>query len=208
MNIDKMTLVLISCSDKAIASGGRSYEKLIEVEQTLLNIVDELIVYKKFNDFVESIDKHRNHKVMILSSELNNYYENISISSICEAYGIKTIHSSASVQYILTDKELTKLYFKEFNILTPMYIKIIPSKIKNYKKQIDNFKYPAIIKPCFGGGSIGITSASIVKTSQEAHKQLKSVIKLSKSNEPLLLEEFIDGIDLNISMFWCDIVKW
>lgn len=69
----------------------------------------------------------------------------------------------------------------------------------SYNKELLNgFQYPIIIKPNYESESIGITQKSIVSDINQAHSLIKN---LFKEFDGILLEEYIDGNEIAITMF-------
>lgn len=62
-----------------------------------------------------------------------------------------------------------------------------------------NVKYPQIVKPALMHNSIGIFKNSIVNNEQELRERVKEVIE--KFDQPVISEEFIEGVDYEISLF-------
>ncbi|MHB8579079.1 MAG: D-alanine--D-alanine ligase family protein [Ignavibacteriaceae bacterium] len=93
------------------------------------------------------------------------------------------------------NKVLAKRLLNSNGIETPKFIlvKEIPENFKH------NLKFPLIVKPAFEDASVGIENDSIVGN----NKQLKDRVNyvLDSFLQPALVEEFIDGRELNVAVF-------
>ena len=64
--------------------------------------------------------------------------------------------------------------------------------------QLKNGFFPVIVKPVHEDGSLGISKASVVHDEISMKKRIRYVIE--KYNQSALVEEFIDGRELNVSV--------
>lgn len=90
-------------------------------------------------------------------------------------------------------KALAKSLFQKNRITTPEYFTVPPG----HEAQPD-LSFPLIVKPMQQDGSIGITQDSVVHTSIELKDQVARV--QAEFNQDALIEEFIDGRDISISV--------
>lgn len=93
------------------------------------------------------------------------------------------------------DKIAFKIKMTELELPTPKWQVI---KNRNEKLEIGDLRFPLIVKPVYEHGSIGVSQDSIVTDEQSLRKQVSKM--LEKYNQPVLIEEFITGRELNISM--------
>ncbi|RPI72938.1 MAG: ATP-grasp domain-containing protein, partial [Ignavibacteriales bacterium] len=91
-------------------------------------------------------------------------------------------------------KILTKRLLNSFGIKTPRFIilKKIPS---NYRHSL---KYPLILKPAYEDASVGIENESIVENVEKLKERTEYILK--HFAQPVLVEEFIEGRELNIAI--------
>ncbi|MEM5812652.1 MAG: ATP-grasp domain-containing protein [Candidatus Aenigmatarchaeota archaeon] len=94
-----------------------------------------------------------------------------------------------------TDKSLTKKVLEERGIPTPRFKIFFPGD------EISAFglRFPLIVKPNFEDGSVGIEKDSVVYGQEELVKKVLEVMK--KYDQPVLVEEYIDGRELNVAVF-------
>ncbi|GAB6282077.1 MAG: ATP-grasp domain-containing protein [Ignavibacterium sp.] len=118
----------------------------------------------------------------------------INIAGIFELMKIPYTGASAIALANCQDKILTKRILKSAGIKTPDF-QIINEQKKRYTHKLN---YPLIIKPAFEDASAGIDVNAVVKN----HSELKNRIEflLNDFQFPFLLEEFIDGRELNVAI--------
>lgn len=91
-------------------------------------------------------------------------------------------------------KILVKRLLKSYGILTPPFI-VFDSSSKNFNHAL---KYPLIVKPAYEDASVGIENTSIVENKIKLKHRVEYVLDYFK--QPALVEEFINGRELNISI--------
>ncbi len=91
-------------------------------------------------------------------------------------------------------KILAKRILNSVGIKTPRFI-VFKKPLKNYKHGLN---YPLIIKPAFEDASVGIENDSIVKNRRELNERINYVLHYFV--QPALVEEFIDGRELNVAV--------
>lgn len=92
------------------------------------------------------------------------------------------------------NKALVKNLAQAYNILTPRF------HLYHRKEEIkkNNLKFPQFVKPQRGGGGIGINNKSVVNSHEELEKQVNFI--LEKYKKPALVEEFIDGDEVTVTI--------
>lgn len=95
---------------------------------------------------------------------------------------------------ISMDKIMTKEVLKLAGVPTPNY-KVL--KI-NDKIDFSGLKFPLIVKPPFEGSSMGITSKSVCYEEGQAVHETEEIFQ--KFRSPVLVEEFIEGIELTVGV--------
>lgn len=117
------------------------------------------------------------------------------VPAICESMNIKYLGADVYNRVICQDKNLSKVFAKKFNILSPKSILI---DTENDIFLINSLTFPLVIKPNYEGSSIGITNKNIVNNLKEAKIIIYELLKIFK--QPLLIEEFIGGKEVNITV--------
>ena len=180
-----------------ILSGGISKERSISLD-TGKQVAKEL--KKKYsvkicepdNNLEKNIKKFKPHK--IFNALHGQYGEDGYIQTIIENYKIPYTHSGVIASAIAMDKDTSKKIFLKNKILTPKYI--IYSYDKNEKELIKivqgSLKFPVVIKPINEGSSVNVFICS-------KNNFLKK-IKLLKSYNRIMIEEFIGGREIQVAI--------
>ena len=180
-----------------ILSGGISKERSISLD-TGNQVAKEL--KKKYsvkicepdNNLEKKIKKFKPHK--IFNALHGQYGEDGYIQTIIENYKIPYTHSGVIASAIAMDKDTSKKIFLKNKILTPKYI--IYSYDKNEKELIKivqgSLKFPVVIKPINEGSSVNVFICS-------KNNFLKK-IKLLKSYNRIMIEEFIGGREIQVAI--------
>jgi len=92
------------------------------------------------------------------------------------------------------NKILAKRLLSSAGIRIPHFF-IVYAKSTRYPHKL---KYPLLVKPAFEDASIGIENESIVNSSKLLRKRIEHVLK--QFNQPALVEEFIEGRELNVAV--------
>ncbi len=92
------------------------------------------------------------------------------------------------------NKVFAKRLLNSAGIRTPNF-SLIKKRSKSYH---NNLKFPIIVKPAFEDASVGIENESIVQTPKQLKERIEYV--LNYFVQPVLLEEFIDGRELNVAV--------
>lgn len=97
-------------------------------------------------------------------------------------------------------KVRTKKILLANNLPTPKF-KVYDVKISK-KNKIAHFNFPLIVKPSREDGSIGIKRDSVVENVSALINKVNDIIK--EYNQPAIVEEFIDGRELNVGILGRD----
>lgn len=115
-------------------------------------------------------------------------------AAVFELLGLPFTGSGSLSLMLTTDKLLSKRLLSSAGLSTPRYL---PYNGGDIVPLLD-FPLPAIIKPRHEDASIGIEQDSIVFKKRELREKLPIFYQ---KYGPLLLEQFIDGREFNISLF-------
>jgi D-alanine-D-alanine ligase len=115
------------------------------------------------------------------------------IPPVLEKLGFAYTGSDAWALAATQDKAFTKQILLENKIPTPV------SKV--YDRAVLNGwrRYPAMVKPAMEHCSFGITRDSVVDSPQQLKERVQYVLDTWKS--PALVEDFIDGVEYNVSVW-------
>lgn len=148
----------------------------------------ELINFLKTSniDIVFNLCESFNHE------SINEMY----IAGIYELLKIPYTGNRAWTLGTLIQKYKVKNIIEKFGYLTPKSILISNIHYFNFNNSL---KYPLIVKPAKEDASVGINNSSVVNNFSELQKQVEYVYNLVK--QPILIEEYIEGRELNVSIF-------
>lgn len=115
-------------------------------------------------------------------------------AAVFELLDIPFTGSSAATLLTTTDKYLVKRLLQADGIITPAFF------LYSGQKQFDvsGLRFPLIVKPQFQDASIGIDQESVVVDGARLPDVLEEMYDLYG---PLLVEEYIEGREFNISLF-------
>lgn len=92
------------------------------------------------------------------------------------------------------NKVLAKRILNSVGIRTPRF-KLFKKKVTNYKHDLN---FPLIVKPAFEDASVGIENESIVENNRQLKERIDYVLHYFV--QPVLVEEFIEGRELNVAV--------
>jgi D-alanine-D-alanine ligase len=117
----------------------------------------------------------------------------MNIPALLDLFRIPYTGSSALTLGLCQDKGKVKDILLSQGILTPRY-KIFDRGVNHIRGNI----FPIIVKPLHEDGSLGISKESVVFDDDALNGQIQYVIE--KYHQPALVEEFIDGRELNVGL--------
>lgn len=97
------------------------------------------------------------------------------------------------------DKSLSKYYAQTYGLKTPAYCII---RDKNQLKIIEAIELPVVVKPMLQGSSMGISQDCLCYNYTSAIKKIVHLLK--KFREPILVEKFIEGKEVTVTI-WKDV---
>ena len=181
-----------------VLCGGISKERLVSLD-TGKQVASELkknnyrvIVCEPDQTLIKNI---KIFKPNIIFNALHGQFgEDGYVQTILETQKIPYTHSGVIASSMAMDKEISKKIFIKNNILTPKYIKFDYKKTKiNIIKIIEKkLKFPVVIKPINEGSSVHVyicTKKNIIKN-----------LKLLSIYNQILIEEFIDGREIQVAV--------
>ncbi len=154
-----------------------------------LNIKDN--IDKLINDYYEN-------KPDVVFNFVELYRERVDLEmSIVGLYELLDIAYTGAPPMALANcqnKHLTKRILSYFRIKTPNFHYV--DKL-NHKFNL-RLKFPLIVKPVMEDASVGIDNNAIVHNKKELKNRIEFVF--DKINQPVLIEEYIDGREINVSI--------
>lgn len=166
-----------------------------DVYSTLLEISPKVTHYITPKQFLENISLHKEDVVLSIWSGQLSRNRKALVPSICESYDIKYVGADPYVHLLSQDKQLSKYICSQYNIHGARDILI--RNINELTQELP-IKYPVIVKPNQEGGSNGISEKSIAFEYSTVY-QLSDYI-LKHFNQPVLIEEYIEGREICITI--------
>mgnify|MGYP004605038789 CR=1 FL=1 len=158
--------------------------------------IKNIVFYNNFEEFKKNVSTHLNDYVLNFDFGYKSRIRNMNVPAFCENYNIEYFNPDPYVQVLCQDKYMTEKFAENFEIKTPKCQLVF---CHNYKKELlCDFNYPIIIKPNYESESIGITQNSIVTNLEQADILAN---KLLKDFDGILIEEYIEGKEIAITMF-------
>jgi D-alanine-D-alanine ligase and related ATP-grasp enzymes len=115
------------------------------------------------------------------------------IAEIMEGLGIPFTGSGSATLRTCLYKSATKTQIQNHGIRTPRYEMVDPGDTVK-----TNLAFPLIVKPDHEDGGIGIKSDSVVQSMPELVRKISEIHQIY--GQAALLEEFIDGRDITVSI--------
>ncbi|MGA2821184.1 MAG: ATP-grasp domain-containing protein [Anaerolineales bacterium] len=115
------------------------------------------------------------------------------VPPVLEALGFTYTGANAPALYATTDKVITKEQLRRHRIPTP--------QAAVYSRPVRNgwTRFPALVKPATEHCSYGITPDAVVDGPEELRRRVEYVLDTWKCKA--LVEDFIDGVEINISLW-------
>lgn len=167
-------------------------EKLVEegFDAYTLNLFDDI------NILISDVKKNQPDVIFNFVEIYNNDPKlEMNVVGLFELMGIPYTGSPPLALANCQNKMMAKKLLNINGIKTPpsFLAEELPEKLKH------DLKYPLIVKPAFEDASVGIENESVVKNKSELLARMELVIE--KFTQPVLIEEFIEGRELNIAVF-------
>lgn len=171
-----------------------------ELKNILINgfcdFIKDIVFYENCEEFKRNVNNHLNDFILNFDFGYKSRIRNMNVPALCENYKIKYFNPDPYAQVICQDKFITNKFAENFGIETPQNLLVFPH---TYRKEfLKSFAYPIIIKPNYESESIGITQNSIVSNMEQADHLVK---KLFKEFDGILVEEYIEGNEIAITIF-------
>ena len=118
----------------------------------------------------------------------------MNIAGLYDLLGIPYTGAPALSLANCQNKILAKRLLSSNGIRIPDFY-IVYAKSSRYQH---NLKYPLLVKPAYEDASVGIENESIVNNSKQLRQRIEYVLQYFK--QPALIEEFIEGRELNVAV--------
>ncbi len=154
-----------------------------------LNIKDDINIL---------LDDLRKNKPDVIFNFIELYNDDsrmeMNVVGLLELLGVPYTGAPAIALANCQNKALAKRMLNSVGIRTPKFM-LVRKIAKRYNKGLN---YPMIVKPAFEDASVGIENESIVENLKQLNERIDYV--LNTFLEPALVEEFIEGRELNIAI--------
>jgi len=151
------------------------------------------------NNLVRLIHNIRMNKPDVIFNFIEHFADDprleMNVAALFELVGIPYTGAPPLALSVCQNKILTKHLLNSYEIRTPKFKKIKKKK-RNYNV---GMKFPLIVKPPFEDASSGIENASVVRNYEDLKKRIEFI--LDEFKQPALVEEFIEGREINASIF-------
>ncbi len=172
------------------------YEKIVNslkksgYDAYLLNIKDNL------NLFLEDLNRNKPDVIFNLVELYKDQPKlEMNFTGLLELLNVAYTGAPPITLGTCQNKVLTKQILKSIRIRTPRF-RIVKSLDESKKH---NLRYPVIIKPAYEDASVGIDDDAVVYDLDSLRKRIKYLYNYL--NQPVLIEEFIWGRELNVAIF-------
>ncbi|AZR72864.1 hypothetical protein BBF96_05345 [Anoxybacter fermentans] len=132
--------------------------------------------------------------VFNIATGIGNKNQQANVVAMLELAKIPFTGSGLRTHILGIHKEVAKYLFKSAGIPTPAFQVFITGQ-----EELDpKLRFPLIVKPSSEGSSMGITENSVVQNKTQLYEQINHL--LTVFNEPVLVEEFIEGREFTIGI--------
>ncbi|MBT8380273.1 MAG: ATP-grasp domain-containing protein [Ignavibacteria bacterium] len=151
------------------------------------------------------LDNFKEHKPDVIFNFVEIYKEDsrleMNIVGIYELLGIPYTGAPALALANCQNKILAKRMLTTNGVRVPSFF-MVKKKATQYRH---NLNYPLLIKPSLEDASVGIENESIVHNSKELKDRIEYVLHYFE--QPVLVEEFIEGRELNVAVMGSNRLK-
>lgn len=173
--------------------GGREDARL--VARALLSSGYKSDVFELTPQTVQQINKVKTDLFFNLCDGIGNLVKTEhKVPEILDNFHLPYTGANSSALILTTNKALTKKVFEQNGIPTPGYavLETVPEFLP------PRLEFPLFAKPVAEDCSLGITPDSMIVNMSELKREVRRL--LSKYNQPVLIEEYIAGKELNVTV--------
>ena len=169
-------------------------DALTSLGHEVIRVVADETIFQKLLELKESTD-------IVFNLAEEGYKQDIHtephMAALLEMLGFKFTGSNYLCLANCLDKARAKQLFVVNGLSTPKFI--IFNKEINADVKINGLTFPLIVKPGKSDGSVGIRRNSVVEDVESLVLRVNEVIQTYE--QPALVEEFIDGREINVGIF-------
>ncbi|GAB4542858.1 MAG: ATP-grasp domain-containing protein [Thermodesulfovibrionia bacterium] len=141
----------------------------------------------------ELVNRIRDYSPDVIFNLVEDVKLSVPTTALFELLHIPYTGSSYESILITTNKVITKSMFSVHGIPTPKCTVFRPGMVMGHIHPL-----PAILKPVYEDASVGIDDESVVSDINALMKRLDYMLR--RYRQPVLIEEFIDGREFNVSL--------
>lgn len=165
---------------------------LSEISEAVRSLGIHVYHYQDPSILAEHSAFHKNDLVLSIYGGESSRNRMAITPAICEAFKLSYIGPDTYGRIIAQDKEISKRLAIDSGLLTPKW-RVIRSE--QDASIIAHQEPPLVIKPLLEGSSIGISEASLQRSTDGAIDVALTLLK--KLNQPVLVEQFIPGREVS-----------
>ncbi|MFA5554809.1 MAG: hypothetical protein WCZ89_10020 [Phycisphaerae bacterium] len=122
-------------------------------------------------------------------------WQDKSIAALLDVMKIPFTGTGVNGLFLTRDKQLCKRLLSSHRVHTPAFAEFSPGKPIRISKKLP---FPLVVKPNLEDSSEGISNDSLVKNEDELKERVEFV--MSRWNQPVIAEQFIDGRELYVGI--------
>ena len=150
-------------------------------------------------ELIQEIHSGRDDLVFNLCEEFFGCSQlEMNVAALLELLQVPFTGSSALTLGLTQDKGKTKTILAACGVPTPAFRVWQPQN----QVQVDGLRFPLIVKPLLEDASLGIDNEAFVQDEKALSCQIQKIYQAHK--QPVLIEEYIEGRELNVSILGSD----
>lgn len=165
------------------------------VAKALSSVGHHTDIYELTEKSVENLSSLKESLIFNLADGIGSLDKTESeVPKILDGLGLSYTGAAAAAMILTTNKALTKIVFQQNDLPTPAFsvFSVIPDDLPHH------LKFPLITKPVNEDCSLGISSKSVANNLAQLKENIQKI--LADYKEPVLVEEFIDGREINATV--------
>ena len=166
---------------------------------SLLNLKHDVVTMAVFDNVPGVVDKVRSFAPDVVFNQCESFFDNRAlepnIPALLDLMKVPYTGSGPDALLLCKDKALAKVVLSHHRVRVPRFV---VSHHKSPLRRLQQFGYPAFVKPIGQESSDGIAKASFVRDAQEAIERLHFLHQ--KFNSDAMIEEYIEGRELSVGV--------
>lgn len=170
-------------------------KNILEILSCLKELGYDCSYFGGIPELVHAVDMHMHFPDSLFlnfTDGMSQNYSRVQAPALLDILGVKYSGSGVFASVLMNNKFFCKKALQDSGVQMPKDC-IINDVVPFDEKQVVNWKFPLFIKPNCEGSSIGITERNICHNMADVYSNIE---RLLPDYRELILEEFIDGIDI------------